>query len=71
MHGGTKFFGKIYGGIFYMGTDNQIMQRGRKSFTNAFSSSLNTVNLRFFLEANGEEVSKVETSLVSLSLILT
>ena len=35
-------------GMFYMGTNDQIMQGGRKSFTNAFSSNLNTVNLRIF-----------------------
>ena len=28
-HGGTNFFGKIYGGLFYTGSDDQIMQGGR------------------------------------------
>ena len=26
LHGGTKVLGQIYGGIFYMGTNYQIMQ---------------------------------------------
>ena len=29
-----------------MGSNDQVMQGGRKSFTNAFSSNLNTVNLK-------------------------
>ena len=29
LHGGTNFFGQIYGGMFYMGTNDQIMQRGK------------------------------------------
>ena len=28
-HWGTKFFGQIYGGMFYMGTNDQIMQGGK------------------------------------------
>ena len=40
--GGTCFFGQIYGGMFYMRTNDQIMQGGRKCYTNAFSSNLNT-----------------------------
>ena len=31
-----------------METNDKIMQGGRKSFANAFSSKLNTVNLRIF-----------------------
>ena len=30
------------GGVFYMVTNNHVMQGGRKSFTNAFSSNMNT-----------------------------
>ena len=29
LHGGANFFGKIYGGMFYMGTNDQIMQGGK------------------------------------------
>ena len=46
--GGTNFFRQIYGEMFYMGTNYRIMQGRRKSFTKAFSSTLNTVNLKFF-----------------------
>ena len=28
LHGGTNFFWQIFGGIFYMGTNDQIMQGG-------------------------------------------
>ena len=48
LHGGAHSFGQIYGGMFYMETNDQIMQRRRKSFTSAFSSNLNTANLRIF-----------------------
>ena len=44
----NKLFWANLWGIFYMRTDDQIMQRGRNSFTNAFSSNLNTVDLRIF-----------------------
>ena len=42
------FLGKFMGGLFYMGSRYHIMQGGRKSFTNAFSSNLNSVNLKIF-----------------------
>ena len=29
LHGGTNVFGQIYGGIFYMETNDQIMQMGK------------------------------------------
>ena len=29
LHGGTNFFGQIYGGMFYIGTNDQIMQGGK------------------------------------------
>ena len=29
LHGGTNFLGQIYGGMFYMGTNDQIMQGGK------------------------------------------
>ena len=64
------FFGKFMGGMFYMGTNDQIIQ-GEESFTNAFSSNMNTVNLRIFLKVNSKEVSKVDSSSVSLSLTQT
>ena len=48
LHGGANSLGQIYGGMFYMETNDQIKQRRRKSFTSAFSSNLNTANLRLF-----------------------
>ena len=42
------FLGKFMGRLFYVGSNNQIMQEGRKSFTNTFSSNLNSVNLKNF-----------------------
>ena len=47
MQGERNSFTKIER-LFYMGCNDQIMQRGRKVFTNAFSSSLNSVNLKHF-----------------------
>ena len=44
--GEQSFLGKFMGGLFYMGSNDQIMQGGRKSFANAFSSNLNSVNLK-------------------------
>ena len=35
LHGGTNFFGQIYGGTFYMGTNDQIMQ-GEKLMVKRF-----------------------------------
>ena len=46
--GEQTFLGKFMGGSFFMGSDDQIMQDGRKSFTNAFSSNLNSVNPKIF-----------------------
>ena len=47
-HGGTNFFGQIMGEVSYMGGGLMIRscQGGRESFTNAFYSNLNTVNLK-------------------------
>ena len=39
------FLGKFMGRLFYMGSNDQIMQGGRKSFTDAFSSNLNSVKI--------------------------
>ena len=64
------FLGKFMGGMFYMGTNDQIIQ-GEESFTNAFSSNMNPVNLRIFLKVNGKEISKVDSSSFSLSLTQT
>ena len=36
----TNFLRQIYGGKFYIGTNNQIMQGGKKIFTNAFFNNL-------------------------------
>ena len=41
------------GGLFYMGSNDQIMQGGRKDFTNTFSSNLNSVNLKIFCGYGG------------------
>ena len=49
LHGGANSFGQIYGGMLYMETNDQIMQRRRKSFTSAFSSNLNSEDLRISL----------------------
>ena len=46
--GEQTFLGKFMGELFYMGSNEQIMQGGRKSFTNAFYGNLNSVNLKFF-----------------------
>ena len=46
------FWGKFMGGMFYMVTNDQIIQ-GEGSFKNAFSSNMNTVNTRIFLKING------------------
>ena len=46
--GEQTFLGKFMGELFYMGSNEQIMQGGRKSFTNAFYGNLNRVNLKFF-----------------------
>ena len=45
------FLGKFMGRMFYMGTNDQIIQE-EGSFTNALSSNMNTVNLRIFLKIN-------------------
>ena len=42
------FLGKFMRGLFYMGSNDQIMQGGTKSFTDAFCSNLNSVNLKIF-----------------------
>ena len=48
-HGEQTFWGKyMRGGGGYIGLNDQIMQGGRKSFTNAFTSNLNSVNLENF-----------------------
>ena len=38
LHGGRNLSGQIYGGMFYMGTNDQIMQ-GRKLMVKRFQSS--------------------------------
>ena len=42
------FLRKVYRGLFYIGTNDQIMQEVGESFTNEFSSNLNTGNLKIF-----------------------
>ena len=76
LHEATNFLGQIYGGMFYIGTNDQIIQGGGGvSQTHyhipSYSSNMTTVNLRIFFKVNGKEVSKVDSSSVSLSLILT
>ena len=63
------FWGKFMGRMFYMGTNDQIIQ-GEKSFTNAFSTNMNTINLRIFLKIF-EVFLKVDSNSISLSLIQT
>ena len=45
--GKQTFLGKFMGGLFYIGSNDQI-QGGRKSFANAFPSNLNSVNFFFY-----------------------
>ena len=48
LNGETDYFQtNLQRELFYMGTNNQITQGGRKSFTNAFSSNLNTKPEKF------------------------
>ena len=51
--GGTNFFGANLRGLFYMGTNDHIMQEGRKRFADVFFSNLNNVNLRIFPDHGG------------------
>ena len=44
LHGGTKVLGQIYGGIFYMGTNYQIMQ-GRTLMIKRFRRSIQVIFL--------------------------
>ena len=47
--GNKRFWANLWEvGLFYMGSNDQIMQGGTKSFTNTFSSNLNSVNLKIF-----------------------
>ena len=48
LHERTDFLRKVYRGLFYIGTNDQIMQEVGESFTNEFSSNLNTGNLKIF-----------------------
>ena len=52
---GTNFFGKFMGGCFTWGLRNRSCKEEGEggSFTNAFSSNLNTVNLRIFCDHGG------------------
>ena len=61
-HGGTNFFGHFFffffflgggGVLLHMGSNYQIMEGGEKSFTNPFSSNLNSVDLKIFLGYGG------------------
>ena len=44
--GEQTVWGNYMGGGVYIGLNNKIMQGGRRSFTNAFTSDLNSVNLK-------------------------
>ena len=46
--GEQTFLGKFMGGLFYMGSNDQILQGEKKGFTNAFSNNLNSANLKNF-----------------------
>ena len=48
LHERTDFLRKVYRVLFYIGTNDQIMQEVGESFTNEFSSNLNTGNLKIF-----------------------
>ena len=48
------FLGKFMGWLFYMGSNDQIMQGRRKSFITAFSSNLNCVNLEIIFAMVGD-----------------
>ena len=60
-HGGTNYFGHFFffffflggGVLLHMGSNYQIMEGGEKSFTNPFSSNLNSVDLKIFLGYGG------------------
>ena len=52
---GDRPFWQIFGGMSYMGTNDQIMQGGN-SFTKAFSSNLTTANLKFFPAMVGDSL---------------
>ena len=51
--GEQTFLGKFMGGLFYMGSNDQILQREKKGFTNAFSNNWNSVNLKNFPSHDG------------------
>ena len=44
--GEQTVWGNYMGGGVYIGLNDKIMQGGRRSFTNAFTSDLNSVNLK-------------------------
>ena len=52
--GEQTFLGKFMGGLFYMGSNDQILQGEKKGFTNAFSNNLNSVNLKNFPSHGGK-----------------
>ena len=54
--GEQTFFVKFMEGLFYIGSNDQIIQGGRKSFINAFSSNLNSVNLKIFPGHGGRHI---------------
>ena len=56
LHAGAKFFEEVCRGMFNTGTNDQINEgEGSKSFTNPFSSNLNTVNLKIFPSHGGRQ----------------
>ena len=51
--GEQTFWGKFMGGLFYIGSNDQMLQGEKKSFTNAFFNNLNSVNLKNFRSHGG------------------
>ena len=72
---GTNLFGKTYGWLFYMGEPMIALCQEIRSFTNTFSSNLNTINPKIFPKHGGIrfifDFSNVVSSSVSLMLTLS
>ena len=68
-HGEQTFWGKyMRGGGGYIGLNDQIMQGGRKSFTNAFTSNLNSVNLENFPGHGGRHTERIKVEIIDPDL---
>ena len=56
--GKHTFLGKFVVGLLYMGTNDQIMQWGRKRFQYAFFNNLNAANRKDFSSHGGRHTCK-------------